>query len=398
MEPSLRTFYNTHFSEEKYEAFLHELNALHPGCIDFRMAETPVFVSKQLTTEMLQTTESIIDFIVQPQFLSLTEKAIPNGFYTPKETPHPHFIAFDFGICEEANGQLSPQLVEMQGFPSLFAFEVWHNEVMQKHFSIPSNFSFYLNGFEKETYLQLLKEIIVANENPENVILLEIKPHQQKTRIDFYCTQDYLHIPIICLSELEKEGKKLYYKKEGKRIPVNRIYNRIIFDELQQQPSVFKEKAKWLQEDLNVQWVSHPHWFYRISKFTLPFLHAPHIPKTWFLNQLTSIPNNLENYVLKPLFSFAGKGVIIDVQPKDIAAIHDKENWILQEKKMYAAAIRTKGLPVKAEIRIFYFWKENAPRPIAVGNLARLSRGNMIGIRYNNNEEWVGSSLAYFEL
>ncbi|MFY9465665.1 MAG: hypothetical protein WAP48_11260, partial [Sediminibacterium sp.] len=210
-------------------------------------------------------------------------------------------------------------------------------------------------------------------------------------------TTDYIGIPVVCLTELIQEGRNLFYLKHGRKIQIKRIYNRIIFDDLRQQEAVIREKGKILQEELNVEWVPHPNWFYRISKFTLPFIKHPYVPETVFLNELKTIPADLENYVLKPLFSFAGQGVVIDVTTKDLQQVKDPENWILQRKVNYAAVIETPDEPAKAELRIFYFWKEGAVRPVPANNLARLSKGKMIGVRYNQDKTWVGGSLAYFE-
>jgi hypothetical protein len=397
MVPSIRTAYNSNFTQAKYETFLQDLYSKHSGALDFRIAETPIFVDKAFKEKILSACESIVDVITGYNFKTLTSHAIPADVRVPNENDFSHFIAFDFGICENEKGELEPQLIEMQGFPTLFAYEVYIDIVTRRHFEIPNNYSAYLSNLNEDSYIQLLRDIIVANHQPENVILLEIFPHQQKTRIDFYCTQDYLNIPVICLTELIKEGKKLYYEKDGKKIEVKRIYNRIIFDDLQQQTPEVQEKGKLLIEDLDVEWVPHPNWFYRISKYTLPFIDHPYVPKTKFLNEINEIPTDLENYVLKPLFSFAGQGVVIDVIPEDIEKVQDPENWILQRKVKYADVIVTPNEPAKAEIRIFYFWKEGEERPIATNNLARLSKGKMIGVRYNKDKEWVGGSLAYFE-
>ena len=189
-----------------------------------------------------------------------------------------------------------------------------------------------MSGYNKETYINELKEIIVGHHQPENVVLLEIFPHQQKTRIDFYCTQDYLGIKPVCITELIKEGRELFYINNGVKTPIHRIYNRVIFDDLQQQTTEVQEKGKILFEDLDVEWCPHPNWFYRISKYTLPFIRHPYVPKTYFLNEVKQIPADLENYVLKPLFSFAGQGVVIDVTAADIEKVKDPENWILQRK------------------------------------------------------------------
>ena len=396
MIKDLREQFNKNFTEKTYQEFLEDLNSKHPGQIEFRVAETPIFIPKEFTKKIIDACEAIVDVIVEPGFKKLTERAIPKMENVPNENEHTDFIAFDFGICENETGELEPQLIEMQGFPTLFAFEIYYPQVLERHFSIPQNFTPYLNGYTDESYTEFLKEIILGDYSPENVILLELKPHEQKTRIDFYCTQNYLHIPIVCLTELEQEGKDLFYRKEGKRIQVKRIYNRIIFDELMHVKDSLG-KVVDITQPLNVEWVPHPNWFYRISKFTLPFIENSYVPQTFFLNEITQLPGDLENFVLKPLFSFAGQGVIIDVTREDVDNIKDPENWILQKKVKYADIIKTPDVNAKAEIRIFYFWKKGASRPVAVNNLARLSKGKMIGVRYNMDKEWVGGSVAYFE-
>jgi len=396
MVPEIRDQFNRNFSEEKYHLFLNDLNSKHPGAIDFRVAETPIFIPKDFTKKIIDTCESIVEVITKPNFKELTERAIPINENVANENQHTDFIAFDFGICENKNGEPEPQLVEMQGFPTLFAFQAYYPEILSKHVEIPSNYSNYLNGYNEESYLELLKKIIINGYDPENVILLEIKPHQQKTRIDFYCSQDYLKIPIVCLTDLVREGKKLFYKKGERKIQVKKIYNRIIFDELSQVKASLGDVID-ITKPLDVEWVPHPNWFYRISKFTLPFLHHRYVPATFFLNELKEVPSDLQNYVLKPLFSFAGQGVIIDVTNKDIEEVKNPENWILQRKVKYANIIKTPDVAAKAEIRIFYFWEKDKARPVAVNNLARLSKGKMIGVRYNKNKEWVGGSVAYFE-
>lgn len=396
MQKELRRQFNENFSKERYEAFLTDLHSKHPGAIEFRIAETAIFVPKDFKEKLLHACEAIVDVIVDKNFKELTKNAIPPGETVPNENDHSHFICFDFGICENEAGELEPQLIEMQGFPSLFAYEVYLPEVFEKHFTIPNNYSAYLNGYTKETYIQLLKDIILVDCDPENVVLLEIKPHEQKTRIDFYCTQDYLGIELVCLTELIQEGKKLFYLKDGKKTSIKRIYNRVIFDELQQQKATLGDIVD-ITHDLDVEWIPHPNWFYRISKYTLPFINHPYIPKTYFLDQLKQIPGDLENYVLKPLFSFAGQGVVIDVTPADIEHVKDPHNWILQRKVKYADVIETPDIPAKAEIRIFYFWKDGEARPVAANHLARLSKGKMIGVRYNKDKEWVGGSLCFFE-
>ncbi len=395
MIKTLRQQFNNNFSKEKYEAYIKEIEALHPGALDFRNAETPIFIPKDFTKKMLDACDDIIDVIIDEKFIDLTERSIPNDIKIPNQKSHSHFIAFDFGICQNENGQLEPQLIEMQGFPTLFAFQAFHSEITARYSNLPDNFSAYLNGYSKETYLQLFKEIVVGNLNPENVILLEIFPEQQKTRIDFYCTENVLGIKTVCLTKLMADGNKLYYDNNGIKTEVKRIYNRLIFDDLQKQEGL--GEVIDLTKNYEVEWIPHPNWFYRISKFTLPFINNAYVPKTYFLNELKQIPDDLENFVLKPLFSFAGMGVVIDVTQKDIDEVKDPENWILQRKVQYADVIETPDVPAKAEIRLFYFWKDGWARPKAVHNLSRLSKGKMIGTRYNKDKEWVGGTVAFFE-
>lgn len=397
MIPALRKAFNENFTKEKYEAFLNELANVYPGQLDFRVAETPVFIGQEFKEKMLDTCEKIVDIIADPQFKELTKNALPQNLKVPNENDHSHFIAFDFGVCVNDKGEYEPQLIEMQGFPTLFAFQVLIPEISRKHFPLPEYFDCYLHGYTKETYLQLLKEIIIGNHNPENVILLEIFPEKQKTRIDFFATEDYLGIKMVCLTKVIKEGKKLYYLNNGKKTEIKRIYNRLIFDDLQQQAPEIQEKGKILFEELDVEWVPHPNWFYRISKYTLPLIRHPYVPETFFLNEIKQLPTDLENYVLKPLFSFAGQGVIIDLTKADIEKVKDPGNWILQRKVKYADAIETPDEPAKTEIRVFYFWKEGEARPVPTNNLSRLSKGKMIGVRYNKDKEWVGGSFCWFE-
>ena len=395
MQKELREQFNKNFTEEKYKQYLQQLEGLHPGTLDFRNAETPIFIPKEFTKKMLDACEDIIDVIVAPNFKVLTERSMPPEVRVTNEGDHSAFIAFDFGICETAAGTLEPQLIEMQGFPTLFAFQAFHTAITRVYANVPATHDAYLNGYTEATYLQLLKDIIVGDTDPENVILLEIYPEQQKTRVDFYCTEDVLGIKTVCLTELIGEGNQLFYEKDGKKILIKKIYNRLIFDDLQQQTGL--ENIIDLTHDWDVEWIPHPNWFYRISKYTLPLIDNPYVPPTFYLNDLKEIPADLENYVLKPLFSFAGMGVIIDVTKEDINKVKDPQNWILQKKVKYADVIKTPDIPAKAEIRLFYFWKEEWARPLAVHNLSRLSKGKMIGTRYNKDKAWVGGTVAFFE-
>ena len=394
MDATLRAKFNAAFTEKAYETYLKQIDALAPETLGFRVAETPIFVPKDFTKKMLDAGEAIIDVITAPNFKALTERSIPSNFNVPGEDDHTQFLVLDFGICRNTDGQLEPQLIEMQGFPTLFAFQAAHTAITATYAQVPANFNAYLNGYNETSYNDALKDIIVGDLDAAEVILLEIYPDEQKTKIDFCCTSSLLGIQTVCLTKLRADGSQLYYEKNGAKQIVKRIYNRLIFDDLDSQTDVVHHLD--FSKNYDVQWVPHPNWFYRISKYTLPFIQHPYVPETFFLNEVVA-PLQLQNYVLKPLFSFAGMGVVIDVTQEDIDKIKDPENWILQKKVMYDPIIATLDEPAKAEIRLFYFWKDEWERPVAVHNLARLSKGKMIGTRYNKDKTWVGGTVAYFE-
>jgi hypothetical protein len=396
MVPSARKGFNESFSEQRYEEFLSDLHSRHPGAIEFRIAETPVFVDKEFAKKMIDACEHIIDLIIDPSFVDLTERSIPVNDRVPGKEGVSNMIAFDFGVCVNENNELEPQLIEMQGFPTLYGFQVYYPELISKYFKVPPNYSQYLGGLDHDSYLDRLAKVILGKHQAENVILLEIKPHEQKTRIDFYCTKDYIGIQPVCITELIQEGQKLFYLRDGVKTEVRRIYNRVIFDDLHSQKSRLGDFVD-ITQDLDVEWIPHPNWFYRISKFTLPFIRHPYVPETFFLNEVKQLPADLDNFVLKPLFSFAGQGVVIDIVPADIEKINDPENWILQRKVQYANVIQTPNEPAKAEIRVMYLWEDGEQRPTPAINLARLSKGKMIGVRYNVDKTWVGGSVAFVE-
>jgi hypothetical protein len=397
MIPSERQAFNEQFTEEQYKAYIDELSNIYPGHLEFRIAETPVFIPKQFEQKMLACCDAILDTLTTKEYHQQSNRAIPPALHVPNENKYPQFIAFDFGVCINEEGAIVPKLIEMQAFPTLFAWHTIMPEVSQKLFNLPLSFTPYLNSYDKESYLALLKNILLKDVAAEEVILLEIFPHRQKTRVDFYATEDLLGIKPVCVTEIIKEGKKLYYLRDGIKTIIRRIYNRVIFDELLQQPKDVQDKASFYFEEVDVEWLPHPNWFYRYSKFSLPFLNHPLVPQTFFLNELKELPSDLEHYVLKPLFSFAGQGVIIDIKEQDIKQIKDPQNWILQRKVEYVPIVATPDGGAKVEIRLFYFWPDGAARPIAVNNLTRLSKGKMIGVRYNQDKTWVGGSFCLFQ-
>ena len=394
MIPSLRSAYNASFTEEKYRRFLNDLTNEFNYEIEFRVSETPVFVDKQLKDRLINAGEEIIDVLIRPDFKDLSEKAIPLHLRVPNEDAHTSLLAIDFAICKDEKGDFIPQLIELQGFASLYGYQEWLADKYRKHFDIPSNFDNKF-GYTHDEYLNRLKQVIIGKQQPENVILLEVEPWKQKTQIDFYVTRKYLGIEVVCLSEVIVEGRNLFYLKDGKKTEIKRIYNRVIFDELVQRDDLNRQFN--LTEDVDVEWVAHPNWFFRISKYIMPYLKNKFVPETYFVNELTNIPNDLENWVLKPLFSFSGQGVIFDVKREDFDNLKDPENFILQRKVTYAPAVISPTGEVKCEIRLLYLWDENEARPTLALNLGRMSKGKMIGVRYNANLDWVGGTTYFLE-
>ena len=394
MDASVRKIFNDNFTPEKYQHLLEALNKGLKNPIAFRVAETPVFLTDDFRDKLLAAGEDIIKVILQHNFKQLTDRAIPEKWNVANENDHPHFIALDFGVCKDEQGQIVPKLIELQGFPSLYGFQVYLGDSYRSTFGIPDDWSIYFNHLDKAGYIDLLRETIIGQNKADEVVLMDVNAPEQKTAVDFYLTQHYLGIPVVSLSDLIEQNGKLFYESRGSFKPIKRIYNRLIFDEIESDQDIFN-KVVDIRKSFDVEWITHPNWFYRISKFTMPFLSGEFVPKTQFLHQIKTIPNDLENYVLKPLFSFAGQGVIIDVTKEDIEKIKDRENWILQEKVNYEPVLQAPDDGVKVEIRLLYLWPDGHNKPTLAINLARLSRGKMIGVRYNKDFDWVGGTVAF---
>ncbi|MES2828349.1 MAG: hypothetical protein V4687_09350 [Bacteroidota bacterium] len=389
-----RQAFNSKFSETKYKEFLADLQKGFPE-IPFRVAETPVFIPAALKAKLLEAGEVIINLIKQKDFKALTEKAIPENWKVPGENDHPHFLTFDFGITKNEHDEPIPMLIEMQGFPSLYGFQLHMAKNYMESYGLNPDLTALFDGFDEQTYISLLKEVVLGKYKPHEVALMDVDAHNQKTAIDFFVTEKYLGMKILALTDIFKEGKKLYYLDNGKKVQLKRIYNRLIFDEVTDKTELFTQSFD-PRDELDIEWVTHPNWFYRISKYTMPFLKSEFVPETYFLNELKHIPADLENYVLKPLFSFAGMGVIIEVKQADIEAIKDPENWILQHKVKYEPVVQSPDGGVKVEIRLMYLWPDDGEPKLCI-NLARLSRGKMIGVRYNQDFDWVGGTVGLME-
>jgi hypothetical protein len=395
MNTNYRNQFNQAFSVEKYNAFIDDINSDFNYKVTFRIGETPFFISKELKEQLLEGCQQVIDFIQRDDFKSLTERALELNRKVPNEDNHTTFLAIDFGICEE-DGKIVPKLIEVQGFPSLFNFQNHLSEKFVSHYPFLSELTPFLNGLNQESYLTLIKKVITNNISIENVILLEIEPEKQNTKIDFYYCKKDLGIPFVCVTELYEKGNQLFYKNDkGEEIQVKRIYNRVIFDELDLRTDL--QLNFDFSKSYDVEWAGHPNWFFRISKFILPYLKGKYFIETTLLSDLKEIPNDLENYVLKPLFSFSGSGVIFHVKREDIEAVTEKDLYILQKKVHYKPIIQSPDGLVKAEVRLLAVWPKNEEKPTLVTNLVRLSRGEMIGVKFNKDKDWVGGTVGMFE-
>lgn len=395
MNSKYRQLFNDNFTVEKYNAFIDDINADFDYHVTFRIGETPFFITNELKAQLLEGCQQVIDFIKRDDFKSLTDRALELNRKVPNEDQHTTFLAIDFGICEE-NGEIVPKLIEVQGFPSLFNFQYHLSQKFVSHYPFLSELTPFLNGLNPTSYLKLIEEVICNDFPKEHVILLEIEPEKQNTKIDFYYCHSDIGIPIVCVTELYQKGKQLFYKNEkGVEILVKRIYNRVIFDELDLRTDL--QLNFDFSSDIDVEWAGHPNWFFRISKFILPYFKGKYFIETTLLSDLKEIPTDLENYVLKPLFSFSGSGVIFHVKREDIDAVTEKDLYILQKKVHYKPIIESPDGLVKAEVRLLAVWKKDAPSPTLVTNLVRLSRGEMIGVKFNKDKDWVGGTVGMFE-
>jgi hypothetical protein len=397
MISEIRDRYNREFTSEKYDRFMADLTGYFGMPLKFRVAETPLFFPGAFRNKLTEAGETILKTILQPDFKELTKGAVPPQCNVPDEDNHSLFLALDFAVCMDEQGELLPQLIELQGFPSIFGFQEFVQKKYREHFYVPNDFSVFFGGLTNDQYVERFKALLLNGHAPENVVLLEVEPEKQATNVDFIATENLTGIKTLCISKVIKEGRKLYYTHAGEKIQIKRIYNRVIFDEFSTRKDLVCEFN--LTEAVDVEWAGHPNWFFRISKYIMPYLDSVYVPESRFLSDVEIIPSDLENYVLKPLFSFSGSGVKFHVTLEDIEAIptNERNAYLLQKKVKYEPVIKAPDGLVKAEIRLLYFWEPGNERPELVVNLARLSRGEMIGVKFNKDKTWVGGTVCFFE-
>jgi len=403
MDPRYRSLYNAAYSDSFYAEFMSRLEARVGTQVPYRVAETPFFIPDALRDRLAVSARAILAEISEPSLIEKMKVAIPKELDAPGMTAAPDCVQIDFAITQDQDGQLDGKVVELQAFPSLYAMMTLKLEVLsalmkERMPGLDRPWSIYYDGLDVAGFTERFRRAVVADHDPEEVVLCDLMPEQQKTYPDFVATKLLIGIDAVCPTKLVREGRKLFREKDGRRIQVKRIYNRIVFDELERANVTLPFKYT---EELDVTWCSHPNWYWVLSKYTLPFVKHPSVPRARTLTEIgKDVPENLDDYVLKPLFSFAGAGVIVDVTRADLDAVpsSQRDGWLLQEKITYHPGIpMPDGNGVKAEVRMMFLRTPEEPAPRLALNLVRLSRGKMLGVDQNKNLTWVGGSVGLFD-
>ena len=397
MDPALRRAFNAGFSDAFYTAYQDRL-LREVGLPPFRLAETPLFLTPELRDLLARSAREILALLSRPEAIERMRAAIAPAFDAPGMDDLPSVAQLDFAIVRGQGGRLEGRIVELQGFPSLYAFTLVQArvffEMLRALPGLDREYSLFFEELDLERAVALLRRTLVGDEDPETCVLLELDPPGQKTFVDFAATQKLCGIDYVCATELLREGRRLYRNKDGRRVPVRRIYNRIVFDELERKRM---ELPFRFTDELEVSWCPHPNWYWVWSKYSLPQLSHPAIPRARLLSEALAAGEPLEGKVLKPLFSFAGSGVKVEPTAADVAAIapDERAHWLLQDRIEYARALEMpSGDGVAAEVRVMCLRPPGEPTPRPMWNLARLSRGKMMGVDQNKDLTWVGSSVG----
>ena len=429
MIPALRRDFNARFRPETFRTMLHSLDAVARTHIAFPVAETPCFFPSSMLDEMARIgIDLTLQLVNNPAYLARSLAAIPEPWRAADQNSHPHFLTADFGLVREDSGRLAPRLVEMQAFPSVFAFQWAASEAYRSAFSLDPSLRYLLGGLDQAQFWKLLARTIVAGHDPQTVVLIDVDPAHQKTLPDFHITADHLGIRIVDIAALEtldpapdspSQLPRLGYRAKGRLIPIRRIYNRAIVDELvrRQIPLQFDYR-----QSFDVEWAGHPNWYFHVSKFSIPFLDHPAVPPAVFLDDWfrssaggsksacgpkesargpkndarDRLPSSRDRLILKPLYSFAGQGILFAPTDDQLAAIPpaQRHHYLLQERVTFEPVIDTPFGPTQAEIRILYVWPDQGNLTPLI-SLVRLGRGQMMGVDHNRGQSWVGASAAF---
>jgi hypothetical protein len=399
LEP-YRSAFNERFTLGKYAELLRLVEERTRTKVEFRVAETPCFFAPELMERLVRTGEELTaQLLSNERYMSESDAAIPAEYRVPAEDQHPHFMTVDFGLVRDANGELAPKLVEMQAFPSVFGYQAILADAYKEVYELDDGLAWVLDGRDDAGYWDVLREVIVSQHDPENVVLLEIEPEKQKTLPDFRVYEQRLGIRTVDIAKVVKQGKRLSYAREdGTLVPIKRIYNRAIVDELVRKGIRLPFDYR---DELDVEWAGHPNWYFRISKFSIPYLQHPAVPAAVFLDDWFAgkgrerLPEDRSRWVFKPLYSFAGKGIQFEPTDEDLASIpvEERHNYLLQERVQFRPVIQTPEGMTQAEIRILYAWPDGGEMTPLI-NLVRMGRGLMMGVDHNRDQTWIGGSAG----
>ena len=400
MIEALRTKFNAQYTEEGYRRLLRFVDAAVRVPVGFRIAETPVFMPEALVDEMTEIGMELTQQLLQnADYLQTSTEAIPARYRVsePGGIQPPHFMTVDFGFVREADGSLGVRLVEMQAFPSVFGFQDVLGGAHIKAYGLDPALRWHLGGHESVSYWKLLREVIVAGHDPREVVLLDVAPEQQKTRADFQVYEDKLGVRAVDITKVRQRGRQLEYERDGRWTPVRRIFNRAIADEMDR---MGVQPGFNLQADLDVTWAGHPNWYFRASKFSLPYLQHKAVPRAVFLDAWMKDPSILPldpgETLLKPLFSFAGKGIQFAPAMAELTAIPEEQRagYLMQERVRFEPVIATPYGPTQAEVRLMFVWPDGGQMQPVI-SMVRLGRGLMMGVDHNRDKAWVGGSAAF---
>jgi len=391
MIPAIRQAFNAQWTDERHRALIAALTGRAGVPIEFSLSETPCFFPQSLIDTLADAGETLVHQAMSGEAASAAEAVVPARFRGPGAGARPAFLQVDFGLVREPDGSITPRLVELQAFPSLYGFQTALADAYRAEYRLRAEWSSYLSGLSAETYRALVKDVIVGPDDPSEAVLMEIRPDRQKTRPDFTITEQLWGVRAIDTSEVIKDGRQLFYRRDGRLTPIRRIYNRVIPDELESKQIALPFDYR---ENLEVEWTGHPEWYFRVSKFSIPWLRHPSVPRTWFLDEVDELPDARERLLLKPLFSFAGGGIVFAPTDEQLAAIPSerRSQYILQERIAFAPVIDTPHGPTQVEIRMMYIWTDRL-RPTLP--LLRMGRGRMMGVDHNKGLRWVGASAGF---
>lgn len=392
MIPSLRRAFNESWTDARFRNLVDRLETRAGSTLGFPISETACFFPRSLMDELADVGATLVRQIVDnPRAMAAAAAVVPERFRGPNAGDRPVFVQVDFGLVRGQSGRIEPKLVELQAFASLYGFQAALADAYRESFDMSPALGTFLGGMDADHYQKIVKDAIVGAHDPAEVVLMEIEPRKQKTWPDFAVTEQLWGVRAVDTAEVELDGRRLFYQRDGQRVPIKRIYNRVIPDELETTGVVLPFDYR---DDLEVEWAGHPAWYFQISKFSIPFLTHPSVPKTWFLHELDRLPDDRDRYLLKPLFSFAGGGIVFAPTDAQVEAIPeaDRANYILQERISFEPVIATPDGPTQAEIRVMYVWTDQL-RPVL--SLIRMGRGKMMGVDHNKGLRWVGASAGF---